>query len=171
MVIHPVWSTADMPTESHIGSGRISADLADVLLANYVAARSCTMHNPNDVAVRAILTTIHRSLFDRQLTASRLKAFCGTADHNVATRFKLEVGCSIMSYVTRQRIEAAAECLVRTPLTVAAIARRTGFSSIQSFYVAFVRHYRTTPGAYARRVRQANAAKSSFIQDPHEEAL
>jgi transcriptional regulator GlxA family with amidase domain len=99
------------------------------------------------------LEEIHNSLFRNGLNVKSLRARCHISDHNVASRFKLEIGVSIMAYVTRLRIEAAASCLACSQIPVAAIALATGFSSLQSFYKAFHAAHAMTPGDY-RRIAQ-----------------
>jgi len=129
----------------------------DSILAE-VASSCCP---PIDVAERsyvgAILRAIHHAPFDPRLSAAKLKASCGTRDNNVASEFKLATGCSIMRYVACLRLTAAAVCLQRTDFPVATVARHVGFSSLQRFYAAFVRHYGDTPAHYARRVRVTGA--------------
>ena len=109
--------------------------------------------------VGAILRAIHRAPYDPQLTAGKLKACCGTHDNNVASEFKLVMGCSIMGYVVSLRLAAAALCLQRSDSAVALVARCVGFSSLQRFYAAFVRHYGQTPATYAHRHRHTSVAE------------
>jgi len=119
-------------------------------LCRFVADHRPPDHIDPGSRVGTMLRAIHGAPFDRMLSASTLKSTCGSRDHNVASEFKLAVGCSIMSYVTMLRLTAAAQCLTLPGVTVMAVAQGVGYASIQRFYVAFVRHVGTTPARFAR---------------------
>ena len=104
--------------------------------------------------VRTLLRVIHESPFDSSLNARSIKARAGVADHNVATHFKLELGMSIVTYLTNLRIEVAAACLSERAASIAEIALAVGFTNLQTFYTAFKARYGTTPGAFAKRSAQ-----------------
>jgi two-component system, response regulator YesN len=114
-------------------------------------------HRANAQHVLEVLEAIHASPWDRALCVNALRRRCGVGDHNVSITFKREVGCSIMEYVKALRVEAAAACLRCNSWTVADVADAVGFTSLQSFYVAFKRIYGTTPAVY-RTARGCHAA-------------
>ena len=60
-------------------------------------------------------------------------------------------GIGPMHMVRRLRIEKAMALLIRTPLTVDAIAERVGYESPFAFSDAFLRHTALRPGAFRRK--------------------
>src|SRR5215831_21115058 len=81
-------------------------------------------------------------------TVERLAAEVGYSRSAFAARFRALVGESPMAYVTRTRLAVAATLLQRTSISIAEIARRTGYSSQPAFARAFKRAFGVTPGAY-----------------------
>lgn len=131
--------------------------LIDVVVAEAVAARAPPLHIDERSHVGAILKAIHAAPFDALLTAGSLKRTCGSRDHNVASEFKLAVGCSIKQYLLSFRLYVAAACLEQTTCSVAEIARRVGFTSPQRFYAGFARQYGVTPAKYFDRRRNTSS--------------
>lgn len=119
---------------------------------------ACLDHRPY---VCAILRAIHAAPFNRQLNARALKSVSGTRNHNVASEFKRVVGYSIMGYVLKLRVDAAAQRLSIGRETVATISRSVGFCSIQRFYATFAHHFGETPAAYAKRHRKRQSESTA----------
>ena len=62
--------------------------------------------------------------------------------------FHAEMGESVVGYLTRIRLESAAELLRATDLPVVEVAGNTGFSDHSYFTKVFRRHYGVTPSRY-----------------------
>jgi AraC family transcriptional regulator, regulatory protein of adaptative response / methylphosphotriester-DNA alkyltransferase methyltransferase len=62
-------------------------------------------------------------------------------------------GTTFSDYLTRVRLERAAELLRVDPRPLPQIARAVGFRSASAFSVAFRRHHGATPGAIRGRSR------------------
>jgi AraC family transcriptional regulator, regulatory protein of adaptative response / methylphosphotriester-DNA alkyltransferase methyltransferase len=62
-------------------------------------------------------------------------------------------GITFSEYLTRVRLERAADLLREDPRTVPQIARAVGFRSASAFSVAFRRHHGVPPGAIRGRSR------------------
>src|SRR5262249_62254644 len=77
----------------------------------------------------------------------------------LARRFADLVGETPPEYLTRWRIDLAAQRLRDTDDTVGAIAAAVGYRSEYSFSRAFTRHRGIAPGRYRRRAR-ASAARA-----------
>ena len=60
-------------------------------------------------------------------------------------------GTTFREYLTRVRLERAAELLREDPRPVPQIARAVGFRSASAFSVAFRRHHGVPPGAFRGR--------------------
>lgn len=70
--------------------------------------------------------------------------------------FKQETGVRLGRLLTEQRLQKAAELLVRTRLRIKEIAAAVGYEHASSFTRAFEQHFAQTPQVYrrSRRVEQ-----------------
>lgn len=100
--------------------------------------------------VRAAQALIHEDPAD-DLPVRRLAERAGMSERHFARVFAADVGCPPGRYVERVRTEAARRCLETTDDGLAAIARRCGFGTAETFRRAFLRQVGVTPGAYRRR--------------------
>jgi transcriptional regulator GlxA family with amidase domain len=71
-----------------------------------------------------------------------------------AATFRQLTGVSPMRYVIRCRLGRAASCLSDGGLSVAEIARRTGYDSESAFTKAFTRQFGMPPSAYRRSLQE-----------------
>jgi AraC-like DNA-binding protein len=109
--------------------------------------------------VRKLLDRMHADLFDCTLNVRTLRDRCRMRDNNVTSRFKHEVGVSMKGYLESLRLEAARR-LLRSGLTASEAALAVGYGSVQTFYRAFERRYRCTPGVLRRHAAaRAGAAE------------
>lgn len=100
------------------------------------------------------LATLHAQP-GRSWTVDSLAAGIGVSSATLARRFTAKVGESPAAYLTRWRMDLAAQRLRDTDDTVGAIARSLGYSSEYAFNRAFTRHRRTPPGRYRTQARRA----------------
>jgi AraC family transcriptional regulator of adaptative response / methylphosphotriester-DNA alkyltransferase methyltransferase len=90
---------------------------------------------------------ILREEYQRDLTPDEVARRIATSRRQLQRVFA-EVGHTTFSeYLTRIRLDRAAELLRRDPRPVPQIARAVGFRSPSSFSVAFRRHHGVPPGA------------------------
>jgi AraC-like DNA-binding protein len=75
-----------------------------------------------------------------------------------AARFTALVGEPPLAYLTRWRMQLAAEFLLRERLNVSEVAGRIGYDSEAAFSKAFKRHYGQSPLAFRRQQEQAAVA-------------
>jgi transcriptional regulator GlxA family with amidase domain len=108
--------------------------------------------HPSDRAVQKALTLMRAGLADRW-TVTRLARRVGLSRPVFARRFVEQMGTSPLRYLTRQRMDCAAELLEVSSLGLAQIARHVGYESEFAFNRAFKRHYRVAPGAFRRERR------------------
>jgi AraC-like DNA-binding protein len=85
-------------------------------------------------------------MFDPTLTVARLRTRCNLRDNNVSCAFKREVGVSIRDYVETLRLSAALRLLENPALSAAEVSWHVGYEHLPTFYRAFARRYRCTPG-------------------------
>src|SRR5262249_59446885 len=74
----------------------------------------------------------------------------------LARRFRAQVGCTPAAYLTRWRMNLAAQRLRDTDDTVGAIARSLGYTSEYAFNRAFTRDRHIPPGRYRTQSRAAH---------------
>ncbi len=86
-------------------------------------------------------------------TVAQAAAACSLSASQFACIFRRTMGVTFGRFRTRARLSGAAQLLLTTPLSIAAVARRTGFASDTHLHDIFARHYRCTPGQYRQRHR------------------
>jgi AraC-like DNA-binding protein len=96
----------------------------------------------------------------RAWTVASLAAATGASRAAFARRFTALVGQPPMTYLTRWRLDLAAEALRDTDATVSSVARRVGYANPFAFAVAFKRVHGTTPQQH-RAGHGASMARSS----------
>lgn len=103
-----------------------------------------------DPVAAAALRALHSDLA-APWTNDRLAAEAGVSRATLARRFTSLVGRPPMAYLTWWRLTFAATLLRDTPDSLAAIARRVGYSTPYALSHAFSREFGTTPGQYRRQ--------------------
>lgn len=94
---------------------------------------------------------------DAELTVDALADQAGLPRRSFERLFTRETGTSPGRYVERVRIDTARRMLERTPDTLSRVARRSGFSTVETFHRAFRRAMGITPGEYRERFRSAGS--------------
>jgi AraC-like DNA-binding protein len=88
-------------------------------------------------------------------TVGSLAASVGVSSATLTRHFTARVGVSPAAYLTRWRMDLAAQRLRDTDDTISVIARTLGYTSEYAFNRAFTRHRRTSPGRYRSQTRPA----------------
>jgi AraC-like DNA-binding protein/mannose-6-phosphate isomerase-like protein (cupin superfamily) len=146
---------AAVTASSAPGAGAVLSRLADAMLtqALRIALAELASTDPphaqalRDPQIAAAIHLVHAQP-EHAWTVERLAAEVGYSRSAFASRFRELVGESPMSYVTRTRLGVAATLLQRTRVSIAQVARRSGYSSEASFSRAFKREFGIAPGAY-----------------------
>ncbi|MEU1963755.1 AraC family transcriptional regulator [Nocardia sp. NPDC019304] len=107
-----------------------------------------------DPAVAAVLRAVHEKPA-RAWTVADLGDIAGVSRATLARRFLATVGEPPLAYVTRWRMLTAARLLRDTDSSLAAVARRVGYTSEFAFAKAFKREYGLAPGGYRRAADNA----------------
>jgi len=87
-------------------------------------------------------------------TVERLGRQVGLSRSALAERFVLVMGEPIIAFLTRWRLQLAAESLLTTPLAIESIAREAGYESASAFSHAFRRAFRKPPSVWRKRSRR-----------------
>jgi AraC-like DNA-binding protein len=103
-----------------------------------------------DMGIAAALQAVHADL-RAPWTVRRLSDVAGCSPATFTRRFTAALGESPMSYVIGRRLMHGAWLLRSTREPLAAVARRTGYSSEFAFSAAFSKRFLIAPGRYRNR--------------------
>ncbi|HXZ50037.1 MAG TPA: AraC family transcriptional regulator [Usitatibacter sp.] len=90
-------------------------------------------------------------------TVERLGRQVGLSRSALAERFSDVMGEPIFAFLTRWRLQLAAEFLLATPRPIESIAREAGYESASAFSHAFRRAFRKPPSIWRKRARRRPA--------------
>lgn len=93
-------------------------------------------------------------LTDPNLTTKAIADELGLSVNYLRNLYKLETGRSMTDTITEQRLEIVRQALVTSDAPIEPIIQRYGFTSLNTFYVAFKKRYGTTPALYRKQHRQ-----------------
>lgn len=96
--------------------------------------------------VRRLVELIHERAFEPRTSVKVLRSAGAARDHNVSSRFKLEIGLSIATYITTLRVHMAMHLLRTTQWSIAEVSHTVGYEYLQTFYRDFRRIADATPG-------------------------
>jgi len=85
---------------------------------------------------------------DADVSNATLARRAGMSERHFTRRFQAEVSTTPAAHVARLRVEAAKHLLVHETSGLAAIARRCGFGTVETFHRVFRRTTGTTPEQY-----------------------
>ena len=150
-----VLSASDAP---FLGAAATRSRLAELLfieaLARYVQGRPPGGHGwlagLNDRYVGRALALVHGRPAE-PWTVERLGRLVGLSRSSLADRFSDVMGEPIFAYLTRWRLQLAAENLITTDRSVESIAKGAGYESASAFSHAFRRAFGKPPSAWRRR--------------------
>lgn len=152
-------------SEMHVeapGYELVAGRLADVLFVH--ALRSHMRTGPCEAAgwLRAIADPQLGPAFQRMherpgapWTVDTLARAASMSRSAYAARFKAMLGIAPLTYLTRWRMQRAAELLRTGTAALSEVAASVGYETDGAFVKTFKRHLGETPGAYRRRERAA----------------
>lgn len=94
-----------------------------------------------------------RALHDqprRNWSVEDLAQLAASSRSRLATRFREVLGEPPMHYLTRLRMQRAADLMQQGPCTLAGVSEHVGYESVAAFQRAFKRHFGTPPGEWRR---------------------
>ena len=116
-----------------------------------------------------ILAQQAAQLLDQQaLSAGALAQAMGVSDRHVRRIFEAHWGITPLQYLQTRRLLAAKQWLTDTKLTMAQVARMSGFASVRRFNAAFVAHYRLQPTALRQAAAPGRAGESTSQGPQHD---
>ncbi len=156
-----VLSASDAPS---LGSSATRACLAEIVfieaLARYVQGLppggKGWLAGLNDRHLGPALALVHGRPSE-SWTVEKLGRQVGLSRSHLAERFGDVMGEPIFAFLTRWRLQLAAEFLLTTPRPIESIAREAGYESAGAFSVAFKRTFGKPPSIWRKRSRKARA--------------
>src|SRR6516165_10166972 len=149
------------------GAAAVLNRLVDILLVQILRIWTASGTNParpaswltalTDPIAGPALALLHTQP-ERPWTIDAMAASIGVSRATLARRFAAKVGQSPAAYLTRWRMDLAAQRLRDTDDTAGAIARSLGYASEYAFNRAFTRQRRTPPGRYRAQARSAGTS-------------
>lgn len=133
----------------------VLARLLEVLLVEALRSTTGTAASAGlarglaDERLAAALRSMHASPA-QSWTVAQLAKEAALSRSAFFERFSRVLGVAPMEYLLAWRMALAKDLLRRNGLSMAEIAERTGYSSVNTFGVAFTRHVGMSPGRYAR---------------------
>lgn len=103
-----------------------------------------------DPALFRVMNAIHSKL-RYNWSVSELADIAHMSRSVFAERFSQKIGQPPLTYIAHHRLRVAAYMLRQTSLNCASIGEKLGFSSENSFCLAFKKHYGLTPSAYRKQ--------------------
>jgi AraC-like DNA-binding protein len=107
----------------------------------------------NDRYVGRALALVHGQPSE-PWTVARLGRHVGLSRSALAERFSEVMGEPIFAFLTRWRLQLAAEFLLTTPRSIESIAREAGYESAGAFSHAFKRVFRKPPSIWRKKPRR-----------------
>ncbi|MFG1928425.1 AraC family transcriptional regulator [Cryptosporangium sp. NPDC048952] len=133
--------------------GSISRPALLDLVLTHVLRELLAQHPPedgvDDPAIAAVVRQI-RTDPEKPWTAQELSDRAGLPRREFSRRFAEVTGRPLRAYLTESRLALGAHLLHESDLTLAAIARRVGYSTEFAFGAAFRREYGVSPGNFRK---------------------
>ena len=153
-----VLSASDAP---FLGASATRARLAELVfieaLARYVQGLppggQGWLAGLNDRFVGRALALVHGRPSE-PWTVERLGRLVGLSRSALADRFVLVMGEPIFAFLTRWRLQLAAETLITGGQTIESVARQAGYESAGAFSAAFKRTFGKPPSVWRRKRRR-----------------
>lgn len=135
----------------------------------------CTKH-PHSAQgaayVKKACSYIEQNLLE-PLNVPDIATYTGINKSYLQLLFSRQIGCSIVGYITRKRLEQAAFLLTNSSMKVTDIAFACGYNSRQHFAHSFEKYYKTGPAAYRKlhaRTLVPDTEDSRFLLDENGQA-
>ena len=123
------------------------------------ARRSSDVFAIEDALVAKALAWIRQNA-DRRLTVPMVARALGGGPQRLERRFRRVLDRTVQEEIRRAHVEAAMHWLTTSRISMAEVAKRSGFTSASLLSIAFQRELGMPPGAYRR-----GAQRKMGIQD------
>jgi len=106
--------------------------------------------NDNRTRMARAVSFIEKSLFDEDLSLTRIAREAGLSPYHFHRTFQTLAGEPVAEYVKKRRLDTAAELLAQTDRRILDIAVECGYASQEAFARAFSKAFGWPPGVFRR---------------------
>lgn len=137
------------------------------VIQQYLTSMKATpsLADPELLRIGPSVQAIHQSPA-KAWTVTSLAQVAGMSRTLFAQRFAECTGQTPARYLLERRMELARDLLARSPLALAAVAHRCGYSTDVAFSRAFRRRHGVSPGRYRIEIRMRDGAHGTTLRDP-----
>ena len=153
---HHAGETAARLLASGLRGGDIGGKRVLVAPVDVVARRSTDVLAVEDPLVLEAIAWIHARAAE-PINVPAIVAAVKVSRQRLERHFRASIGRSVMQEVRRVRVERARQLLATSDLSLAEVARHSGFSTLALLSVAFRRELGVPPATFRRRCRDAYA--------------
>ncbi|MDP2126067.1 MAG: DJ-1/PfpI family protein [Pseudohongiella sp.] len=168
---HPIYTSAGVSTGIDLCLALIEADVGSAIALAVARDLVLFMRRPGSQAQFSPMLkaqTFASSVFSKllagiaadpcaDLSVPALAERAGMCERTFVRRFRNETGTSPAQFVKRVRLDNAKVLLETSELSLARIADRSGFNSMDSLHRLFIKHLGVTPAAYRQRFGRASS--------------
>ncbi|MGC4088136.1 MAG: substrate-binding domain-containing protein [Polyangiaceae bacterium] len=152
-----------------LADARIAGERAVVPPLAVVPRRSSQVSAIEDDLVEKAVAWIAAHA-DWRVTVTMVARAVGGGRQRLERRFRAVLDRTVQEEIRRAHVEAAKRLLAETPLSLAEVAKRSGFSTAALLSVAFQRELGMPPGVYRRRLRNELGDAKSRVKGAQGEA-
>jgi|GEM_PF-3002134 len=128
------------------------------------AAPSETKSGAVSARIQEVIAFIDKN-YAEDLTRDNIACAIHLSPEHLSRIFNAAMRMSLVEYLSKVRVSAAATLLAGTDRTVINIAYTTGFNSLRTFNRAFLKYTGLTPSNYRAQLRQRDAQAGSVIDE------
>ncbi|HIY58410.1 MAG TPA: response regulator [Candidatus Tetragenococcus pullicola] len=121
-------------------------------IKEYIVKENAQTLDTNQVAIEKIVNYI-KEHYDEEITLDTLSELVYMHPVTISRLFKVITGNTVREFISRVRLEAAADLLEHSNLLVSDIGNLVGYHKAQYFITLFKKQYGTTPQKYRRKMR------------------
>lgn len=129
----------------HVGQAKLA--FLSVLQQTQAHLRRSRQQSPTEQAIRESAAYINQHYYE-QLDRDSLARLASLTGSYYSVLFKRYMGCTLVSYISRVRMDKAMQLLKETNLPIAEVARQVGFEDALYFTRVFSRAVGMTPRAF-----------------------
>ncbi|MQA26313.1 MAG: helix-turn-helix domain-containing protein [Micromonosporaceae bacterium] len=133
-------------------AGTLVVDTARAVLNDHarLPAHDVAPGGRNRLAVKTMVRYLHDN-YDRPVSVRDVVAQVHLSERHANRLFRRVIGTTIHAYLTRLRLDVAAQRLVEHGLPIKEIAHTCGYPDVRHFTTAFHRQWGAAPGAFRAR--------------------
>lgn len=115
--------------------------------------------SPEEAVVEIVVRYL-RDNYNRTISLRDLEAQVHLSERHICRLFRKVMGMSVLKYLTKLRIEIAAQLLLEQRLAIKEVAQASGYPDVRYFTTLFRQHMGLTPAVFRQK------GGTSFLESP-----